>query len=81
MNYYTHMQHVQHKQQEASQRYREREQRTIALEAKRSIKMPFSLWRVIWAWFVVRRKAQNADEALALFIRYLQPRKAKSESA
>ena len=79
MNYYSHIQHIEHKRKEAEANHRLREQRKIILQAKKAIKMPFSLWRVIWTWFVVRRKAHNTQEAHTLFFRYLQPRKAKSE--
>ena len=79
MDFYTHMQHVQHKQAEAAHKYWEREQRSIALEILKRFKMPFTLWHVIRVWFVVRYKAQSTDEAHTMFISYLQSRKRKAE--
>lgn len=75
MDYYSHMQHVQHKQQEAAQKYREREYRAIVLEKnrrKRKPKKSFSLWCIIRAWFTAHRKRKNSDKARQTLIGHLQ---------
>jgi hypothetical protein len=74
MNYYQHLQQTQDKHLEGSRRYREREQREIILQ-KRRTKRQLSLYCVLRAWFIAYRNSEDYEEMLQIFMARLQPRK------